>query len=102
MHFETAQAVCRELGRTLVPGGLFYCDLISGDDSSHVREYWGEHIVTTRHEQGTVQSYFSFEKIGELLGDIFTIEEVLLVQRENVIDQSCSSRYHLVLRNQYP
>lgn len=98
MHFETAQAACSELARTLAPGGLFYCDLISGDNSSHGREYRREDIVTTSHEHGTVQSWFNFAKIDELFSSMFTIEEALLLRRENVIDGSYSSRWHLVLR----
>jgi SAM-dependent methyltransferase len=98
MHLEIARAACKELARTLAHGGLLYCDLISGDDSSHAREYCGEDIVSTRHEKGTIQSYFNFLKLKELFDGMFDIEEALLIRRENVLDRGYSSRYHLVLK----
>ncbi|NER93870.1 MAG: class I SAM-dependent methyltransferase [Symploca sp. SIO1B1] len=98
MHFEIAQESVSELARTLVSGGLFYCDLISGDDSSHSREYSGENVVTNAHENGTVQSYFNFAKIKKLFDGLFSIEEALIKRRENVIDGGYSSRFHLVLK----
>ena len=98
MHFEIAKESVSELARTLVSGGLFYCDLISGDDSSHSREYCGENVVTNAHENGTVQSYFNFAKVKELFNGLFYIEEALIKRRENVIDGGYYSRFHLVLK----
>ena len=97
MHFEVAQDSVSELARTLISGGLFYCDLISGDDSLHSREYCGEDVVTHDHEQGTVQSYFNFTKIKELFDGLFDIEEAFIIRKENVISGGYYSRYHLVL-----
>jgi SAM-dependent methyltransferase len=59
MPFEIARADCVELARVIPVGGLFYCDLISGDDSSHAREFSGEQVVKTMHEQGTVSNSIS-------------------------------------------
>lgn len=98
MHFEVAQESVSELARTLVYEGLFYCDLISGDDSSHSREYCGENMVTDTHEHGTVQSYFNFTKVKSLFDQFFTIEEAIIVRREDILLGQYSSRYHLVLR----
>lgn len=39
MPWDIARAACAELARAMVPGGLFYCDLISGDDSGYAREF---------------------------------------------------------------
>lgn len=97
MPGEIARAACVELARVMQPGGLFYCDLISGDDSRHAREFSGEETVTTAHEHGTVQLYFNMAKIQTLIHGIFRIEECNLIRRENVLRGGYSSRYHLVL-----
>ena len=39
MYFEIAKEAVTELSRVLKKGGLFYCDLISGDDSLNFSEY---------------------------------------------------------------
>lgn len=98
MPFEIARAACVELARVMPAGGIFYCDLISGDDSRHAREYCGEEVVTTAHEQGTIQLYFNFAMIQSMIGDIFEIEECNLIRRENALRGGYSSRYHVVLR----
>ncbi|MDT9198040.1 class I SAM-dependent methyltransferase [Limnospira fusiformis KN01] len=97
LHFELAKASVSELHRTLVTGALFYCDLISGDDSSHSREYCGENVVINSHEHGTVQSYFNFTKIQDLFNGLFNIQEAFLMRRENIISGTYYSRYHLIL-----
>lgn len=97
MSFDIAQSSVAELARVLTPGGMFYCDLISGDDSSHAREYSGEEIVTDSHEKGTVQSYFNFTKIKNLFDKFFNIEEAMIIRKENIISGKYHSRYHLIL-----
>lgn len=98
MPFEIARAACIELARVMPSGGLFYCDLISGDDSRHAREFNGEEIVNTAHEQGTVQLYFNLTKILSMIDGAFEIDECNLIRRENVLRGGYASRYHLVLR----
>ena len=98
MHFPIAQQVVSEVHRVVAPGGLFYCDLISGDDSAHAREFSGEEMVKTTHEQGTIQSYFNHEKIKSLFGQYFEIKECLLMKTTDVLRGSFRSRYHVVLR----
>jgi ubiquinone/menaquinone biosynthesis C-methylase UbiE len=98
MPFEMARMACQELARVMVPGGLVYCDLISGDDTRHAREYTGEEVVVTEHEHGTVQSFFNFSKVKELVNDYFLIDECLLIRREDVVRGGHASRYHVVLR----
>lgn len=97
MHFSIAQGACREVARILRPHGLFYCDLVSGDDSNHAREFAGEEIVSTAHEQGTVQSYFNYSKINQLIESNFKITEAKLIRQENLLTGIFTSRYHLVL-----
>jgi hypothetical protein len=79
-------------------GGLFYCDLISGDDSRHAREFRGEEVVTSAHEHGTIQLYFNVEMIRLMIDSSFEIEECNLIRRENVLRGGFTSRYHLILR----
>lgn len=98
MHFDIAKAAVREVSRVLDDGGLFYCDLISGDDSTHFREYNGEVEVADHHERGTIQSYFNYEKVVRLLGGSFTIEEVVLVRRETLTARGYGGRFHVVAR----
>jgi len=100
MHFEIARTACQELSRVLKKGGLFYCDLVSGDDSAHAREFTGEEIVATAHEKGTMQSYFNLNKISRLIEGYFDIVECLLIRRENVLTGISSARYHLLLKAQ--
>lgn len=98
MPFEIARAGCVELARVMTVGGLFYCDLISGDDSQHAREFSGEEVVATAHEQGTIQLYFNLGKIQSMIDGVFEIDECNLIRRENVLRGGFVSRYHLVLR----
>lgn len=98
MPYEIARAACVELARVMHVGGLFYCDLISGDDSDHSREYSGEEVVKTSHEHGTVQSYFNLEKIQAMIKNLFEIVDCYLVRRENILGGGHTSRYHLVLK----
>ncbi len=98
MNFDIARNAVGEVARVLSKEGLFYCDLVSGDDSVHAREFSGEELVKESHEFGTVQSYFNFTKINRLVEGCFELVDAFLVKRENVIAGACTSRYHLVLR----
>lgn len=98
MPFEIARAACVELGRAMRTGGLFYCDLISGDDSRHAREFSGEELVTAAHEQGTIQLFFNLSKIESMIAGVFAIEECHLIRRENILRGGYTSRYHLILK----
>lgn len=99
MPFSIARAACIELSRVMAPEGLFYCDLISGDDSDHEPNYAGEETVMTAHELGTIQSYFNTARIDALIDGAFAIHERILIRRENQTKGGYGSRYHLVLRN---
>lgn len=98
MSFEIARATTIELARVMAPSGLFYCDLISGDDSQHAREFSGEEIVEGPHETDTVQLYFNLALIRSLFEDLFEIVECNLIRREEVLKGGHISRYHLILR----
>ena len=98
MDFETAKSSCNELYRVLDKDALFYCDLISGDDSSHNKDYAGEEIVRTTHEFNTIQNYYNYDKIKTLFKDLFKIEEINLIRKTNILTSDFTSRFHLVLR----
>lgn len=98
MPFEVAQKAILEAHRVLGNDGVFYCDLVSGDSSMHFREFSGEEIVETEHEKDTIQSYFNYSKLKELIGAYFDIEECKLIKHENVLSNGYHSRYHVVLR----
>ncbi|MBU8715018.1 MULTISPECIES: class I SAM-dependent methyltransferase [Brevibacillus] len=97
-YFIIAKNAFKETARILKKSGLFYCDLISGDDSNHAREFWGEEVVEAQHEKGTIQMYYNYSKIQELVQDDFDVLELNLIRRENILSGSFHSRYHLVLR----
>lgn len=97
MPFEIACAAVKESHRVLHTDGLFYCDLISGDDSDHAREYSGEERVTSDFEEGTIQSYYNYCKIGYLMDDLFEKKDCFLVRKEDVESGDYVSRYHLTL-----
>lgn len=98
MPLDVATAACAELARVMNTGGLFYCDLISGDDSAHSREFSGEELITTEHERGTLQNYFNFATIETMIAKYFVIEDCNLIKRLDVLGGTFASRYHLVLR----
>lgn len=98
MTYDNARQGCIELHRILVKDGLFYCDLISGDDSNHAFDFAGEEIVKTKHEFNTTQNYYNYEKICLLIKDLFAIESIELIRKKNIITEKYFSRFHLVLK----
>lgn len=98
MGFKDALAGVSEVHRCLKKGGLFYFDVISGDDNKRFREYSAEEIVETEHEKGTIQAYYNWGRILELAGERFSIEEADLVQKQALIKNNLISRYHIVFR----
>ncbi len=97
MPFDVARRTMRDCRRVLSASGRFYLDLISGDDHRHFPEFAGEEVVATTHEQDTVQSYFNFARIEQLVGNGFVIEECQKVSRTSVLSPVRQARYHVVL-----
>jgi ubiquinone/menaquinone biosynthesis C-methylase UbiE len=97
MSYSICSDAINQVARVLKKEGLLYCDLISGDDSSHYKEYSGEEIVLNGHEEGTVQLYFNYELIVKIFNPYFNIKEIVLIRKENILQQGYISRYHLVL-----
>ncbi|WP_439529049.1 class I SAM-dependent methyltransferase [Pannonibacter sp.] len=96
MPFDIALACISDLARVIRPGGLFYLDLISGDDSDCEPGFAGELVVDKAHERGTVQSYFDEAKINRLLDGNFTVRELVFVHRSVLTSSSHGSRYHVI------
>lgn len=97
MPFNVAKIGVGELFRVMKPGGLFYCDLVSGHNVG-CQGFFGEEIVKSSHEKGTIQSYFDLEKINTLFDDSFDILECFLITKKDFLTNLDTSRWHLVLK----
>jgi ubiquinone/menaquinone biosynthesis C-methylase UbiE len=98
MTLEIATAGIAEVARLVKRGGYFYCNLISGVGISGDREFAGEVVVDTLHEQGTVQCYFNEAKIRRLMEPHFEILECALHLVRDAVSGNESGRWHVVMR----
>lgn len=96
MHFELAKRVMKELDR--VTKKILFINLISGDDHKHYKEYDQEEEVTEDHEKGTIQSYFNWDKILELISSTaFSVKRAEIITTESCISRYKYGRYHVIL-----
>jgi ubiquinone/menaquinone biosynthesis C-methylase UbiE len=98
MPFEVAQAGVAEISRIVQPGGYFYCNLISGNETGREPDFCGEVVVDTQHERNTIQSYFNKVQIGRLLEPLF---EIVSLQLHQIHDEKAGRRFgrwHVVSR----
>lgn len=98
MPFEVAQSGVAEIARVTAPGGYFYCSLISGDETGHPMDFCGEVVVDGTHENGTMQSYFNYDKIRRLLEPAFEIIDCSLTRVSNPVKETHRGRWHVVSR----
>lgn len=98
MRFDNARAGVAEVARVTAPGGYFYCNLISGDETNRAPDFDGEEIVATTHERGTIQSYFNRAKITTLLEPHFEILSAALHQISDFDRGTRHGRWHVVAR----
>jgi hypothetical protein len=98
MPASVCEEAVKQVARVLAPQGLFYADLISGDDSNHYREFAGDEVVAIKHEKDTIQSYFNFARIERTFLQHFELLDVTLVRQEKVIDRGFKARYHCTMR----
>jgi SAM-dependent methyltransferase len=98
MPFQVAQAGMSEVARVVRKGGYFYCSLISGDETGRDPEFCGEVLVTSTHEQDTIQSYFNKTKIRRLIEPMFEIIDCSLHQVRNQTHGTHHGRWHVVAR----
>ncbi|PHR70028.1 MAG: methyltransferase type 11 [Arcobacter sp.] len=96
MPFSIAKKGLFELCRCIKKEGLIYMDLISTEDSSYSNNF--EEEVTGRHETGTVQTYYDIKRINNLIDNKFTILELNLCKKNDILKKSTSARYHLVIK----
>jgi len=97
MPFEIARNIMKECHRIINDDGLFYCDLI-GDETKFGVDFEEEVVVESRHEKGTIQSYFTRNKIENLIENLFEIKEIKKIINQNVATDTYISRYHVVLK----
>ena len=96
MHYNVAVKVIKELER--VTDKLTFISFISGDDWEHYPEYSGEEIVQMEHEKDTIQSWYNWKKINDLISNTsFKIKFARLVTQESFIDRYKYGRYNVVL-----
>ena len=97
MKFKLAKKLIKELDR--VTKDIAFISLISGDNDRHYRKFSGEEIVKSQLEKGTVQSYYNWNKIQDLLAETkFNIEWCHLMKEESILSKFRYGRYHVVLR----
>jgi len=98
MPFDVAKGAIKEVNRVIKDDGLFYCDLISGNELN----FFGEKEVTIEHEKGTIQSYFNLDKIEELVSGYFEIIECRVNETTFLIGdyhgEKKYGRYHIILK----
>lgn len=100
LSFEIAKQIMKEIDR--ITKGLVFVSLISGDDYKHDKDFHGEELMRTQHENGTIQSYYSWEKIQTLVqGTRFKVNWCRLITEESVVSKYKSGRYFLVLKKDH-
>lgn len=96
MSFNLAKKCIKEINR--VTKSWAFLTLTSGDNDSRFREFRGEEVVETEHENGTIQSYFNWEKVQELVKETsFSVKSANLITEESVITKFKHSRYYVIL-----
>lgn len=94
MYFKFAQVYIKELDRTVKK--LVYLNLISGE--SVEANFSDDVLVTTRHEEGTIQSYYNTEKINNLIkGTNWKVKQLNTINESNLLSDLKRVRYHIVL-----
>lgn len=72
----TARRAAEAVRRVLAPGGLFYCDLRSVEDTEHGvgKEVEPQtFLISTGYEEGLIQHFFSLEAVYDLIAGLFRI-----------------------------
>lgn len=98
--FELAKKLVKEIDR--VTKKYFYLSVISSDSDSLFssgKDNSDEIIVQENHEKGTIQSFYTIDKINELIkGTNFKIKWGELIVHKNIINPSVENgRYYVVL-----
>lgn len=93
MRWEDARQATKEVARVLKPQGLFYVSLVSTRESGYgqgqqIDEYL--YVVPEGSESGTIQRFFEFTHIFELLNDSFEVLDVVHDEWEAVYGRGFS------------
>lgn len=99
MSFDIAQKGIAELHRTLKKGGLIYFDVIDTEDASFNKSLGFDQLVESKHEEGTIQSYYNEDRINELIDGKFDIVENYTIKKTNCLNpESVVSRFHVIIK----
>lgn len=96
MYFSLAREYMAELDRTVK--SLVYLNLLSSDSSG---AFQAEDVLLDegKYEGGTIQSYFDFNRVKELIEYTrFEIVQLNVNIVENLLDNTISSRFNIVLK----
>jgi len=95
MDFSFAKKYMQELNRTVKH--FLYLNLICGDNIND--GFSGDVEVNSKHEKGTIQSYYSVERIEQLIVD--TEFKIISLQKKSIesLDKPYKSiRFHVILK----
>ncbi len=101
MEFELAKKLIKEIAR--VTQEYIFFSVISGDDDHDDGSFSDDLTVNTEHEFGTIQSYYTYNKICDLISDI---DFQIVYCRETKVSgyikekKSFSSRFYVVIKRQ--
>ena len=98
MSLNISNDSCKEIARVMKKDSLFYCDLISGEDSLHPNGFYGEEVIKNEHEKNTIQLYFNTELIKKFFEPFFKIETCKIIKNYDLFTNNYHSRFHLILR----
>jgi len=97
MHLSLAKNLIKEIER--VTKELVFVSFISGNDSKFSAQSTNEEILSTNFENGTVQSWFNWEKILSLIADTkFEVKWARLITEKSLIDEDYHGRYTVILK----
>jgi ubiquinone/menaquinone biosynthesis C-methylase UbiE len=96
MEYTIAKQYMLELNRTVT--SYVYLNVIAGKTLPSSEDFAGDVIVESKHEKGTVQSYYNKERIEELIsGTDFKIAQLNQTTEESLLSNKRTCRYHIVL-----
>ena len=96
MYFDVAKDIMNELAR--VTKKYIFFSVVSGKTGYRPLEYNIEEKVDTKHEFGTIQSYFNWDKILNLIEQTgFKVKWSRLISEDGVNELYNNSRYYVII-----
>ncbi len=97
MHFSLAKNLLKEIER--VTKDLVFLTFISGNDGKFSNPFVEEEVVSTQHENGTIQSWFNWKKILDIISYTeFEVKWSRLMTEKSLLDEEFHGRYYVVLK----